>query len=72
MNKKMIAPIIIGVLIVLYYLFVSIGFIVSTRSIAILIFVTIILCSIIFLVLKLVKERMDEIKSGEEDDFHKY
>lgn len=72
MNKKMIAPIVIGIMIALYimiWLFV-LFFIDAPNSVLILMG----LMTIVFLILWIfiVMERIQEIRSGEENDLSKY
>ncbi len=73
LNKKIIAPIIIGAVLCLYFLFVFFYVIpiveLNLISIAISLIGGIML---IALTLYVVKQRLDEIKGGEEDDISKY
>ncbi len=72
MNKKFIVPIFIGLLICSYLIFflfniVDFGFFSIFTVVA-----TITIISLIILTVYLVKQRIDEIKGGEEDDISKY
>lgn len=72
MNKKMIAPLVIGVIIALYFLlWITMIFQVEVDTFfAFLIGLPFI--ALLFLWIYIVKERIDEIRSGEEDDLSKY
>ncbi|MCH4285708.1 MULTISPECIES: hypothetical protein [Bacillota] len=72
MNKKMIAPIVIGVIVSGYFLM----WIAMVFCIEVNLFVASIiglpLIALLFLWVYIVRERIDEIRSGEEDDLSKY
>lgn len=72
-TKKMIAPILIAVLIILYYVIIAGVFIliegIPMRGKLLLIIVPLALAGVMAGVLK---SRIDEIRSGEEDDLSKY
>ena len=72
MNRKLIAPILIGVIISLYFiLWLYILFHMETLfalKIILIIFIT----GLLFLWIHVVKERLREIREGEEDDLGKY
>ncbi len=72
MNKKIIVPVLIGILVCIYCFFVGVGIVSTENSTGKLIFNILTLSGIVYVVLKLVNERIAEIKSGEEDDLHKY
>lgn len=76
MKKKMIAPIVIGIVVALYILFwVSMMFVglFTAGASKLLIFLTgIPLVALLFLWIHVVQERLKEIRSGEEDDLSKY
>ncbi len=76
MNKKIIAPIVVGVLVCTYLCLYLIGvfFIdlsLGGTAILTLVFSAIIIASI-FVMIYVVKQRVDEINGGEEDDISKY
>lgn len=72
MNKKMIAPIVIGIIVALYFFM----WIVMIFSVEVNLFITLLiglpLIALLFLWIYIVRERIDEIRSGEEDDLSKY
>ncbi len=72
MNKKFIAPIIIGILLCIYYIgiifvMLSVGF-----NGIFCIMLVLGLIAIIAILVYVVRERIHEIKGGEEDDISKY
>ncbi len=73
MNKNMIAPIIVGILMAMYFLFYFyiIAFVTDFNIFAVIVGLII---AIIFIALMIytVKQRYSEIESGEEDDLSKY
>lgn len=72
MNKKMIAPLVIGVLLASYFICViCVIFWMDVHGGAIVL-IGIPLIALLLLWVKVVKERIDEIRSGEEDDLSKY
>lgn len=68
----MIAPIVIGIIVALYFFM----WIVMIFSVEVNLFITLLiglpLIALLFLWIYIVKERIDEIRSGEEDDLSKY
>ncbi len=70
MNKKIIAPIVIGVLVCLYYLYLLV--IGISLSSVFGVFLSIFTICIIATIIYVVRERINEIKGGEEDDLSKY
>lgn len=72
MNRKMLAPIIIGILIAFYMMIwiSSLFFLDAPGSLVILFGIP--MLALLFLWIHVVKERLDEIRSGEEDDLSKY
>ena len=72
MNKKMIAPIVIGVIVSLYFFM----WIIMIFSVEVNLFITLLIglpmIALLFLWIYIVRERIDEIRSGEEDDLSKY
>ena len=72
-TKKLIAPIIITVLIVLYFIaYMFIGSIIPGMPTFVKVLVLIIPIGLIVLSVYMLFERIDEIKGGEEDDLSKY
>ncbi len=73
MSKKKIAPIIIGCALCAYYvsIFLMFAFIPNISKVYAIVF-AVILILLIGTVLAVVKERIDEIDGGEEDDLSKY
>lgn len=72
-TKKLIAPIIITVLIVLYFVFyMFIGVSIAEIPMFMKILALIIPIGLIVLSIYMLFERIDEIKGGEEDDLSKY
>lgn len=72
MKKKMIAPCVIATLMSLYFLSCVAGLFVAPANIFINgIFVLLFLGSVIVMI-SVTKERIDEIRSGEEDDLSQY
>lgn len=72
MRKKMLAPIVIGVIVGLYFmLWMSILIVLEApRSIVVIMGLPMIV--LLFLWIYVVMERIQEIRSGEEDDLSKY
>ena len=72
MNRKMLAPIIIGILIAFYMMIwiSSLCFLDAPGFLVILFGIP--MLALLFLWIHVVKERLDEIRSGEEDDLSKY
>ena len=72
MNRKMLAPIIIGILIAFYMMiWISSLFFLDVPEFLVILF-GIPMLALLFLWIHVVKERLDEIRSGEEDDLSKY
>ena len=72
MNRKMLAPIIIGILIAFYMMiWISSLFFLDAPEFLVILF-GILMLALLFLWIHVVKERLDEIRSGEEDDLSKY
>ena len=72
MNRKMLAPIIIGILIAFYMMiWISSLFFLDAPEFLVILFGSPML-ALLFLWIHVVKERLDEIRSGEEDDLSKY
>ena len=72
MNRKMLAPIIIGILIAFYMMiWISSLFFLDAPEFLVILF-CIPMLALLFLWIHVVKERLDEIRSGEEDDLSKY
>ena len=72
MNRKMLAPIIIGILIAFYMMiWISSLFFLDAPGVLVILF-GIPMLALLFLWIHVVKERLDEIRSGEEDDLSKY
>ena len=72
MNRKMLAPIIIGILIAFYMMiWISSLFFLDAQEFLVILF-GIPMLALLFLWIHVVKERLDEIRSGEEDDLSKY
>ena len=72
MNRKMLAPIIIGILIAFYMMiWISSLFFLDALEFLVILF-GIPMLALLFLWIHVVKERLDEIRSGEEDDLSKY
>lgn len=72
MFKKMIAPIIIAILTIIYYLFFFISFISAPMPILVKVLLGIIPLGLICAMIAVVVSRIREIKGGEEDDLSKY
>ena len=72
MNRKMLAPIIIGILIAFYMMIwiSSLVFLDAPEFLVILFGIP--MLALLFLWIHVVKERLDEIRSGEEDDLSQY
>lgn len=72
-RKKLIAPIIITILIVLYFIFyMFIGASIAEIPILMKVLALVIPIGLIVLSIYMLFERIDEIKGGEEDDLGKY
>ena len=71
MNKKMIAPIIVTALLVLYYI-VYFGFLISVLDGLVKYVLGIVPILLAGATLKVCIERINEIKKGEEDDLSQY
>ncbi len=72
MKKKIIAPLIIAVIMILYYLINGFFFITATSGfIPVTFFMVALLSYFIFKMIQVTKERLHEIKN-EDDDLHKY
>ena len=76
MKKKMMAPIVIGIIIAIYLLFwisaVFMGLFAYGASKILIILAGLPLIALLFLWIHVVQERLKEIRSGEEDDLSKY
>ncbi len=72
MKRKMIAPILVGVFVVLYYLLM--GIVILSLNIALIIKVALCIVPIIVIgaVIAVVWSRIKEIQGGEENDLSKY
>lgn len=70
-KKKMIAPIVVTVIMVLYYL-AYFGFLISLLDVIWKFALGIIPLVLAGVMIYVCKERIDEIKEGEEDDLGKY
>lgn len=70
-KKKMIAPIVVTVIMVLYYL-AFFGFLISLLDVIWKFALGIIPLVLAGVMIYVCKERIDEIKEGEEDDLGKY
>ena len=71
-RKKMVAPIVITVIFVLYYCFFAALCIVMPIPIGIRLLMGIIPLAFVGVIIYVLIERIDEIRSGEEDDLSKY
>lgn len=73
MNKKMIAPIVVAVLLIVYFVFYAAA-IVTTVEMGIAMKVLLAIIPLIFAgyAIWAAKERIEEIKGGEEDDLSQY
>lgn len=72
MNRKMLTPVVIGIVIACYMmLWISTLFFLDAPKIVIVLF-GVPMLALLFLWIHVVKERLDEIRSGEEDDLSKY
>lgn len=72
MNRKMLAPIVIGAIIACYMMiWISSLFFLDAPKIIIILF-GVPMLALLFLWIHVVKERLDEIRSGEENDLSKY
>lgn len=72
MKKKMIAPIVIGLLITIYYLTIALVIIFTNIPIVIKFIIGGISVIIAIAMIFTVKSRIKEIRRGEEDDLSKY
>ncbi len=72
MSKKMIAPIVVGVLLIAYYIFIFSVLILNSFSVIVNIFFGALSICITGVVIYVVKKRIDEIRGGEYDDISKY
>ena len=70
-NKKMVAPILITILMLIYYL-AYFGFLISLVNGIWKILLAIIPIFFCFVMIYVCKERIQEIKKGEEDDLSQY
>nr|WP_300002136.1 hypothetical protein [Tissierella sp.] len=72
-TKKLLAPVVITILIVLYLIFyMVIGSIITEMPLYFKALVVVIPIGLIVLSVYMLFERIDEIKGGEEDDLSKY
>lgn len=72
-GKKMIAPIIIALIFVLYYIgFAVVCFLIPELPLIVKIFAAVILLLLAGVCIFVLVERIKEIRSGEEDDLSKY
>ncbi len=69
--KKMIAPIVVSVIMVLYYV-VYFAFLISIIDGVWKYLLAVIPLAFVILIIKVCAERINEIKKGEEDDISKY
>ena len=70
-QKKMVAPIVITIMIIIYYIFYFSIVLMAVDGVAKLIFGVVPIILSIFLI-RACRERIDEIKGGDEDDLSKY
>lgn len=70
--KKLIAPIVVTVLIILYYILYFCLILVSFESLAAKVFLGIVPIVLSIAILYVCIQRIKEIRSGEEDDLSKY
>lgn len=73
-NKKMIAPVVVALVLVGYYIFVAVLFLTVAKGVSIVVKTVMVVVPLIvvgFVVWALV-ERIKEIRSGEEDDLSQY
>lgn len=73
-NKKMIAPVVVALVLVGYYIFVAVLFLTVANGVSIVVKTVMVVVPLIvvgFVVWALV-ERIKEIRSGEEDDLSQY
>lgn len=70
--KKMAAPIIIGVIVALYFMMWICAIFWMDVSGILIVLVGLPMIMLLLLWVHVVKERIDEIRSGEEDDLSKY
>ena len=72
-TKKLIAPIIITILLICYFIFyIGVGLLIAGIPLIAKILVFIIPIGLIILSVYMLFERIEEIKGGEEDDLSKY
>ncbi len=72
MDKRIIAPIIVGIILTLFYCVLLFDIIFTGVSDIFMVIIVLGLLGIIGTVIYSVKQRIDEIKSGEEDDISQY
>lgn len=73
MNRKMIAPIVVAILLVIYYVgYAILLMVIPELHIVIKLLLIIIPITMIGYALWAAKERIEEIKGGEEDDLSQY
>ena len=72
MKKKMIAPIVIGLLIIIYYLTIALVIVFTNIPIVIKFIIGGISVIIAIAMICTVRSRIQEIRRGEEDDLSKY
>ena len=70
-NKKMIVPIVVSVIVILYYM-VYFGFLITMLDGVWKYILGVIPFVLSMIMVKVCRERIDEIKGGEEDDLSKY
>ena len=70
-QKKMVAPIVITIMIIIYYIFYFSIVLMAVDGVAKLRFGVVPIILSIFLI-RACRERIDEIKGGDEDDLSKY
>ncbi len=73
MDSRKIAPIVVGIVMVIYFI-VYFGFIVSVTNFNLVVFVIggVITLALTITLIHVIIQRMNEIESGEEDDISKY
>lgn len=72
-TKKLIAPIVITILLVLYFIFyITIGFKISVLPSILRVILVVVPLGFMILAIYMLYERIQEIKGGEEDDLSKY
>ena len=70
-KKKMIVPIVVSVIVILYYM-VYFGFLITMLDGLWKYILGVIPFALSIIMVKVCRERIDEIKGGEEDDLSKY